>query len=161
MKYLIKQKFFSWFDSFDVTDESGRIIYTVKGRLDWGHNLHFFDAYGNDIASVREKVLTWLPKFELTIGGQNAGWIRREFSWFHPRYQIDLNGWQVEGNFLEWDYQVTGPLNQPIATISKDLWHWTDHYVIDVPDDRNALPVLMLVVAIDAEKCTRAAASNA
>ena len=42
-----------------------------------------------------------------------------------------------------------------IATISKELFNWTDTYVIDVNDPRDAVYALMLVLAIDAEKCSR------
>ena len=37
----------------------------------------------------------------------------------------------------------------------KELFHMTDTYVIDVQDPGNALDVLMFVLAIDAEKCSR------
>lgn len=37
MKLLFKQRFFSWFDSYDIYDESGATRYVVKGQLSWGH----------------------------------------------------------------------------------------------------------------------------
>lgn len=42
-----------------------------------------------------------------------------------------------------------------VATIGKELFHWTDTYVIDVADPADALHALMVVLAIDAEKCSR------
>ena len=42
-----------------------------------------------------------------------------------------------------------------IARVSKELFHMTDTYVIDVQDPGNALDALMFVLAIDAEKCSR------
>ena len=42
-----------------------------------------------------------------------------------------------------------------VAAVSKELFHWTDTYVIDVADERDALYALMVVLAIDAEKCSR------
>lgn len=61
----------------------------------------------------------------------------------------------MEGSFLEWDYYVLGSSGQAIASVSKELLHWTDTYVIDVAEPEDALSVLMLVLAIDAEKCSR------
>ena len=58
-------------------------------------------------------------------------------------------------SFLEWDYAVTEACGAPVARLSKELFNWTDTYVIDVADPGNALCVLMLVLAIDAEKCSR------
>jgi uncharacterized protein YxjI len=43
----------------------------------------------------------------------------------------------------------------PIASISKELFHLSDTYVINVSDPENALTALMFVLAIDAEKCSR------
>ena len=37
MKLLFKQRFFSWFDSYDIYDENGDTVYTVEGQLAWGH----------------------------------------------------------------------------------------------------------------------------
>ena len=37
----------------------------------------------------------------------------------------------------------------------KEIFNFTDTYVIDVKDPENALNALMFVLAIDAEKCTR------
>ena len=155
MRLLFKQRFFSWFDSYDIYDETGNVVYTVEGKLSWGHCLHILDAAGNHIGTVQERVFTFLPKFELYVGGEYAGCIQKEFTFFTPRFDIDCNGWQVEGSFMEWDYTVTELCGAPVARISKELFNWTDTYVIDVADPRNALCVLMLVLAIDAEKCSR------
>ena len=37
MRLLFKQRFLSWFDSYDIYDEEGRTAYTVEGKLSWGH----------------------------------------------------------------------------------------------------------------------------
>lgn len=104
---------------------------------------------------IKEKVLTWLPKFEMYLGERYIGCISKEFSFFKPRYNIDCNGWQISGDWLEWDYTIQGSSGQTVATVSKEIWNWTDTYAIDVSDPQDALCVLMMVLAIDAEKCSR------
>ena len=155
MKLLFKQRFFSWFDSYDIYDENGDTVYTVEGQLAWGHCLKIFDPAGNELGTVKQRVFTFLPKFELFLGDSYLGCIYKEFSLFVPRFNIDCNGWQAEGDLLEWDYRVTEACGAPVATVRKELFHWTDTYVIDVADPGNALCALMLVLAIDAEKCSR------
>lgn len=155
MKLIFKERVFSWFDSYDIYDESGAIVYTVKGQLSWGHCLKIYDALGFEIGTVKERILTLLPKFELYLGDQYYGCVSKELSFFRPRYNIDCRGWHVEGNFLEWDYSIADSYGGFVASISKELFRWTDTYVIDVPDPANALCALMLVLAIDAEKCSR------
>ena len=155
MKLLFKQRFFSWFDSYDIYDENGNTVYTVKGQLSWGHCLKIFDAYGNEIGMVQQKLFTFMPKFEIYIDGSYAGCISKEFALFKPIYNIDYNGWHVEGDFFEWDYQILDRGSSLVATVSKELFKLTDTYVIDVHDPADALSALMLVLAIDAEKCSR------
>ncbi len=155
LKLLFKQRFFSWFDSYDIYDEAGNTVYEVKGQLSWGHCLKIFDRAGREIGTVQEKVFTLLPEFRLYLGDTCVGSIRKEFSFFKPRYVIDCKDWRVEGNFLEWDYQVVNLAGRCVARISKQLFNWTDTYVIEVSDPADGLCALMLVLAIDAEKCSR------
>ena len=155
MKLLFKQRFFSWFDSYDIYDESGNTMFVVKGELAWGHLLRIYDANGYEAGCVREKVFTLLPKFEMYIGDRYAGCISKEFTFLKPKFNIDYNGWHVDGDWFEWDYTILNSAGQEIATVSKQLLNWTDTYVIDVHNAKDALCALMLVLAIDAEKCSR------
>lgn len=155
MKILFKQRLFSWFDSYDIYDENGRTLFTVEGKLSWGHCLHILNAAGEHIGTVQERVLTFLPQFELYAYGEYLGCLRKEFTLFSPRFTIDCSDWEIEGSWTEWDYSVVSPSQGVVASIGKELFQWTDTYVLDVPDPDNALCVLMLALAIDAEKCRR------
>ena len=155
MKLLFKQRLFSWFDSYDIYDEAGNTLFVVKGQLDWGHCLKIYDAQGREIGTVKERILTFLPKFEMYLGDRYIGCISKEFTFFLPKYNIDCNGWHIDGDLFEWDYQILNSSGRPVANITKELWNWTDTYVIDVLDPQDALCALMLVLAIDAEKCSR------
>ena len=155
MKLLFKQRLFSLLDSYDIYDEAGNTLYTVRGQFALGHCLKIYDAADREIGTVRQRLLTFLPKFEIYLGDQYIGCISREFHFFRPRYFIDCNGWQVEGDLFEWDYQILDRGGRPVANITKELLNWTDTYVIDVHNPQDALCALMLVLAIDAEKCSR------
>lgn len=98
---------------------------------------------------------TFLPKFDLYIGEQCVGTICKEFTFLRPSFTLDCKGWWVEGSFMEWDYTILDAQNRQVATVSKELFHWTDTYVIDVAEEQDALYALMIVLAIDAEKCSR------
>ena len=150
-----KQRFFSWLDSYDIYAEDGSTLYTVKGVLSWGHCLKIFDAYGNELGKVKEEVLTFLvPKFQMYLGENHIGTIRKEFTFFRPKFTLDMNGWEVNGNWWEWDYEVHEG-GRHVATVSKELFNWTDTYSIDVDRDEDSLIVLMIVLAIDAAKCSQ------
>ena len=155
MKMLFKQRLFSWFDSYDIYGEDGQVLYTVKGQLSWGHCFKIYDSFGNCLGTVKQRILTLLPKFEIYMNDAYVGCISREFTFFRPRYNIDYNGWQVEGDFLEWDYNIISASGNTVASVSKEIWNWTDAYSINVYNPADALSALMLVLAIDAEKCSR------
>ena len=154
MRLLFKQRFFSWFDSYDIFDEDGNTVYVVKGELSWGHRLQIYDAMGNPVGRVQERILTFLPKFELYVEGRLAGEIVKEFTLFRPKFQLDCNGWTVEGDFWEWDYTVMDGA-RAVMRLSKELWNWTDTYSMEITRSEDALYSLMIVLAIDAVKCSQ------
>lgn len=123
--------------------------------MSWGHCLHILDAGGGHIATVKRRVLAFLPRFELYEGERYVGGITKEFSFFRPHFSVDCNGWFVDGDFMEWDYRIADNGGNTVATISKELFRMTDIYVIDVMEEADALHALMVVLAIDAEKDAR------
>ncbi len=155
MRMLFKQRLFSWFDSYDIYAQDGSTLFTVRGELSWGHCLRIYTRDGRYAGTVREKILTFLPRFELFVGDNSIGFLKREFTLFRPSYVLEANGWRITGNFMQWDYTVTEPSGGVAAKISKQLFNFTDTYVIDVSNPANALLALMTVLAIDAEKCSR------
>lgn len=152
---LFKQRLFSWFDSYDIYDETGAVLFTVEGKLAWGHCLHILDAGGEHIATVQQRVITFLPRFDLYLGERQVGTITKEFTFLKPSFSIDCNGWRIDGDWLEWDYSILDGAGRPVASVSKELFHMTDTYSIDVENPADALCALMVVLAIDAEKCSR------
>lgn len=76
-------------------------------------------------------------------------------SFLRPSYDINYNGWKIDGNITEWNYKIKDSNNNIIATIRKELLNLTDTYSLDIVNPNDALSVLMFVIAIDAEKSSR------
>lgn len=155
MKLLFKQRFFSWLDSYDVYDEAGNTVFTVEGKLSWGHRLHILDADRVHVGTLQEAAFAFLPRFDIYEGKQRVGSIRKEFTFFKPRFTLEPDGWTVEGSVMEWDYSILTAEGYEAARVCKELFHWTDTYVLDIAQPQDALRVLLIVLAIDAEKCSR------
>ena len=154
MKLYFKQRI-SFFSSYDIYDEAGNTVYTVESQPSWSKIMHVRGANGGYLATVKQVFWAWRPRFEIYIGPDYAGTIRRTGPVFtHPHYDIDFRGWQAEGNFMEYDYTITDD-SRCVAVVSKEPFHLTDRYVIEVADPDDALSVLLLVLAIDAEKASR------
>ena len=80
--------------------------------------VNILDADGRHIATVKQRVLTFLPKFDLYLGDACIGTICKEFTIVRPQFTLDFNGWQVEGDFMGWEYEITDGQRQ-VAAISK------------------------------------------
>ena len=154
MRLLIKQRVFSWTDTYDVYDENGSVKYFVKAEfLTLGHRLHVYDESRNEVGVIRQKLMTLLPAFEIETDGVVRGRIEKQFRLFRPKYEVDFNGWRAEGDFLGWDYDVYSGCSAVIH-ISRQLFRWGDTYVIDILNPEDELMGLLLVIAIDAANCT-------
>ncbi|MCI8453696.1 MAG: hypothetical protein HFE84_03660 [Lachnospiraceae bacterium] len=155
MKLLIKQRVFSWTDTYDVYDENGNVKYFVKAEfLSLGHRLHVYDASGREVGLIKEKLLTFLPVFEIEMDGVTRGKIEKRFTLFNPKYEIDLNGWRAEGDFMGWEYDVYDGCSVAVH-ITKELFRWGDTYVIDFGNPADERMALLMVIAIDAANCTQ------
>ena len=95
MKLLIRQRVFSWTDSYDVYDETGRPKYFVKAEwLTLGHQIHVYEkATGREVGSIHQKLFRFLPAFEIVLNGQAVGTVRKEFTFFSPLPCWAWKGW--------------------------------------------------------------------
>ena len=155
MQMLIKQRVFSWTDSFDVYDESGRPRYFVKAEFfTLGHQIHVYEKEtGREVGSIHQKLFAWMPTFEIVIDGRVQGTVRKKFTFFSQNYEVDYRGWDVEGDFLGWDYRVMQG-NTEVMSISKELFRWGDTYSLRYSNPAYEMPGLLLVIAIDAANCS-------
>ncbi len=155
MKLIFKERMFSWFDKYDIYDEDGNTVYTVEGRLSFGHKLHIMNDNYEHIGTVKEVCLSFLPTFELYEDGSYLGKVKKQITMFKPAYEMDFKNWKAKGDFFEWDYTINDEYGETVAIVSKKLFSFTDTYVIDVVNDEDALYALMFTLAVDAEKCSR------
>lgn len=149
MKLYIKEKVFSWGDKFTVRDVYGNEKYFVEGEVfSFGKKLHVYDIHGREVAFIRQELLTWMPRYHVFVGGNQVATVRREFSWFVPRYAVDGLGWEVQGHFLEHDYEVTQN-GRPVVAITKEWMTWGDSYELDIAPGADEIVALAVVLTID------------
>ena len=158
MQLRIRQRIFSWTDSYDVYDEDGYAKYEVRGALfSLGHQIHVYrknaDEANAEAGYIRQKLFALMPTFEIVKDGYVCGTIRKKFTLFSENYEVDYRGWQVEGDFLGWDYRVREN-GKIVATIAKELFNWSDTYVLNYYNPADEAAALLLVLAIDAANCT-------
>ncbi len=149
MDLYIKERVFTWGDKFDVCDQNGNPRYYVEGEVfTMGKKLHVYDRHDREVAYIQQELFTWMPRYNVWVNGRQVATIRKEFSFFKPRYAVDGLDWEVEGYFLAHDYQVTKN-GRLIVSIEKEWMTWGDTYRLQIADDADEIVALAVVLTID------------
>ena len=149
MNLYIKERVFTWGDKFDVCDHNGQMKYYVEGEVfSWGKKLHVYDQYNREVAFIKQELFTWMPCYKVYVNGHEIAQIRKEFSFFRPKYRVDGLNWDVDGNFWEHNYTVSKG-GRPIVSIEKEWLTWGDTYQLTIADDADEIVALAVVLTID------------
>lgn len=153
MRYQIREKFFHLGEDSDITDEQGRPVYHVDGKVLSLHNtLVIKDPAGNEVAKVQRQLISLRPTYHITRGDQELAEVRKKFfSPFVDRFTIDIpgpNDLSMTGNLLEHEYTITRG-DQVVATASKRWISLTDTYGVDIAPGQDDLVILASVLALD------------
>ena len=161
MKLYIREKVFSWGDKFTVKDDLGNDKYVVEGEIfSWGKKLHVYDRNGFEVAFIKQEVWSFLPCYYVFCGEEQIAEIRKEFSFIFPRYSIDGLGWEIEGSFMEHNYEITKG-DSTIVSINKEWMTWGDSYELDILNPEDEIVALAVVLTIDCvTEANRSSSSN-
>jgi uncharacterized protein YxjI len=153
MRYVMRQKLFSWGDDFVIKDESGRDVFYVDGKaFSLGHQLSFQDMAGNELAYIRQRLLAWGPTYEIYGGGQLRAVVKKAiFTLVNCRFSVDVPGpddLEATGNFTDHEYTFERG-GRAVAVVSKRWFSWTDTYGVEVADGEDDILILAATVVID------------
>jgi uncharacterized protein YxjI len=151
MNLYIKQKVFTWRDKFYVYNENGEGIFKVEGELfSWGAKLHLYDAYDRELYFIKQKLMVFLPEYEIYQGENLIARVKKEFSFFKPRLNVTSHRgkYVIQGNFLGMDFQILYN-NQLLGAIKKEWFTWGDTYCLYIANNEDAAFFTALVIAID------------
>ena len=149
MKLYIKEKVFSWGDHFYIRDAAGREKYEVRGEVfSLGKKLHIYDMEGREVALIMQRLLTFLPKYEVYIRDEKVAEVKQVFSFLRPRFVVEGLNWDVEGQIMWHDYEITRN-GSPVVTIRKEWMTWGDSYELDIAHPADEIFALAVVLTID------------
>ena len=154
MRYQLKQKVLTLKDDFYILDENGRQLYKVDAKRFnlGGEQLTFLDMSGNELAVIKQKLLSLVPTYEIHRHGQMQAKVEKSLlGIFRDKFKVDLpgpNDYTVQGNVWEREYKfIRG--GQTVAVVSKKLASLRDSYIIDVGEGEDDILILASTVAID------------
>src|ERR1051326_3861470 len=152
MRYLIREKFFRLGEDSTITDESGRPVMQVDGKvLSLHHTLVLRDMGGHELATVKKQLLAWGQTYVIARQGQEVGSVHKKIiSPFVDRFTVEMAGGDdlhVTGSIFEHNFTIKRG-EQVIATVSKQWISLTDTYGVDIAPGQDDLLLLTTVLAI-------------
>ncbi|UBZ20799.1 hypothetical protein JS609_03946 [Bacillus subtilis] len=73
IELFMKQKMFSFKDAFHIYDRDEQETFKVEGRFfSLGDSLQMTDSSGKTLVSIEQKLMSLLPRYEISIGGKTV-----------------------------------------------------------------------------------------
>ena len=153
MRYVLRQKFWSWGDDFKIRDAEGHDVFFVDGRaFSWGDKLSFQDLQGRELAFIRQKLLSWGPTYYIEREGRVFAEVRKHlFTFFRCKFTVDVPGpddLEAQGSFLDHEYTFERSA-RTVATVSKRWFSMSDTYGVEIADGEDVVLILASAVVID------------
>jgi uncharacterized protein YxjI len=153
VRYVIRERFFRLGEDSDVTDEAGRPVLHVDGKvLTLRDTLILRDPAGEEVARVHRRLLALRPTYEITVRGQELAEMRKHFfTPFGDRFTIDVPGpddLELRGNLLDHEFTIQRR-DRTVATVSKRWLALRDTYGVEIAEGEDELLLLACVLALD------------
>src|SRR5262245_21275898 len=109
--YVIRERMFRLGEDSDITDESGRPVLHVDGKvLSLHKRLVLRDPAGREAGQVHRKLAALRPTYEITIDGKDAAEVRKHlFTPFGERFTIGIHGagdMELNGDLLVHEFTI-------------------------------------------------------
>ncbi|MFZ5353191.1 MAG: LURP-one-related/scramblase family protein [Bacillota bacterium] len=151
MRYLVRQKIFSFGDNFAIKNEEGYECFYVRGKVfSLGDKLRIEDALGNEVAYIEQQLFRFLPEYYIYTGGQVSAVVKKEFTFFKPKFTIEssLGRYEIDGEIFSHDFQIVKD-GYIVATVSKQWFSFSDTYGVEISENEDQGFMLALVIVID------------
>ena len=148
MKLTIKQKVLKLFDTFEMTDGTGQMIFTARGRISVSKRIDVYDSTGEAVGYVRERLVDLLPHYMIYEGDGHIGDIVKTLNPVRDRFSLTFNRWVVKADIVRFSYEILEG-RRLVAKISRRAARVVHPvYDIEVADDHDALRVVLVLMAI-------------
>lgn len=151
MKYLIRQKIFSFRDSFTIKNEYGQDCFMVKGKIfSIGDKLYLTDLQGNELYYIEQRIFRLLPEYTIYQHGTPVATVKKNFTLFRPSFSITsvYGNYNISGDFFAYDFTIFKD-GTPAAVVSKKWFSFSDTYGVSVDDREDPAFILALVIVLD------------
>jgi len=151
MKYLIRQKVFSFGDKFTIKDENDMDCYQVEGKVfSLGAKLSLMDMAGNEQYYIEQKLLRLFPEYHLFRQGNQVAVCKKRFSFFGSKFDIQSPEgiYSLEGQPMNYTFKLFKD-SRLVAIADKKFFSFTDSYGVEITEDEDHALILSLIIIID------------
>ena len=107
---------------------------------------------GNELAEIRQRLLTWGPSYDIVRGGQVVATVSKHvFTLVFCKFTVDVpgpNDLEATGSLFDYEYSFARH-GRVVATVSKQYFSWTDSYGVDIATGEDEVLILASCVVID------------
>jgi uncharacterized protein YxjI len=152
MQYVIRERWFSWGDDFDIYDAAGKRMFFVDGRgISLRNKLSFQDTHGQELAFIEQARLGGGTEFNLSRGGRSVARVSKQsLSGSLCQFFVDVPGPDditARGDFYIHNYSFDRQ-GRTLATVSCPDPN-SGGYAVDIADGEDAVLLLAAVIVID------------
>lgn len=151
MKYLIRQKIFSFGDKFTIKNEFNEDCYQVIGKVfSIGNKLFLNDMEGRELFFIQQKLMKLMPEYHLIKGEDIVAVVKKKLTFLKARFEITstTGHYTIQGSPFGYNFQIFKD-NRVVATVSKQFFAMADTYGIDISDSEDQAMMIALVIVID------------
>ena len=136
MNLYIKQRVFSFGDTYHVCDYNQNPVYQVRGEVfTFGSKLHICDMTGQELLYIEQELFHMMPRYNLYCRGTLVASIRKNFKLFGHSLSVEsgYGSFTIDGEVFGMDFTIFCN-GQPVAHISKQWLSWGDTYCLQIAD---------------------------
>ena len=152
MQFRLNSKLLTLGSNFEIWDEKDELAFVVRGKIfSFGHDLTLETPQGVEVARIKQRLMNFMPTYEMYLGEKHYATITRKFSWFKKRFLLDVpgpNDYEVEGDFWNYEYEFRRK-SGVVARVFRKMWSMTGVYEVDIAKGEDVVSVLAAVVVIN------------
>ncbi len=150
MNLFIRKKAYILMDRYNVLDDTGRVIYSVDGKLvrHFG-KLEMRDRAGIQILEIEKGPNPFFASYTIGENGASRAQLRQNFKLL-PDFslQLDNQDFTVSGNLHACDFEILAA-GSSAARIRKRNLRWGDTYILSIQNLEYAPVLSAITVCLD------------
>ena len=149
----IANKLLSIRGRIEVTDERGELAYEARGELAFLSPTWRLHQRGQELASVRQRVFSWAPTWQISAGNDAFEIKRKLLSWTRQCYTVGgpYDGALIQGNLWDLNFKVTHA-GSTLATATGKILTLRDRHKVEVLSEADELFVVMAMMVVHLDR---------